>query len=156
MPCASRGVVAGSDSSMSQGTSAIMLSPTEGREGSSRSVNVFLILFLEYVCESQLWSCSNDNWCRSETLISLLKNLKLEPKSRKGFYFFRFFFLFYCPQVTMQYFFPFKEIYPKKVFRWLLGSHKKILSQFMSGKLKYLQLNQIIFSNTQTSHIRTV
>lgn len=53
----------------------------------------------------------------------LLKNLKLEPNSVKGFYFFIYFF-FLLPQVTMKYFFSSKEKYPKKIFRRLLGSHK--------------------------------
>lgn len=44
-------------------------------------------LSLEHVCENQLWSCPHDSQCRTETLISLLRNLKLELKSRKEFYF---------------------------------------------------------------------
>lgn len=136
------------DSSMSQGTSAMLLSPTKGREGSSRSVKMFLVLSLEHVCENQLWSCPHDSQCRTETLISLLRNLKLELKSRKEFYFPASPHLFLLPfdnyKVLLQ------KKCPKKIYRQLLRNYKKRISQCISGKLKYLHMNQILFSSTHT------
>lgn len=139
------------DSSMSQGTSAMVLSPTKGREGSSRSVKMFLVLSLEHVCENQLWSCPHDSQCRTETLISLLRNLKLELKSRKEFYFLASPHLFLLPFDNYKVFmFFYRKNAPRKFIDSCSGIIKKRISQCISGKVKYLHMNQILFSSTHT------
>lgn len=116
---------------------------------SSRSVEMFLIPTLEPMWEPApvLSKWLLEKKCGTETVISLLRNLRLEPKSRKSCC-----FAYFCHALKpMKYFFFSTERTPQESFKiaaWKLSFYYYYYFILLHlGKIEELTMNQILFSS---------